>query len=113
VACHLVIQQWFVVGTCSKLYLANESMYGIDVCQSPQAPLEVVFDLFTDHVSWNAWAGQGRYRLEREGMELLEIHIICGAHDVRIPVSSAIVPPKPASWEMETVVGGFTKAPAS
>lgn len=31
------------------------------------APVQAVWDRYTDHVSWSEWAGLGNVRLEREG----------------------------------------------
>lgn len=32
------------------------------------APVQAVWDLYTDHVSWTRWAGMGTVRLAREGI---------------------------------------------
>jgi hypothetical protein len=33
-----------------------------------EAPVQVVWDRYTDHVSWTEWAGLGTVRLERPGV---------------------------------------------
>jgi uncharacterized protein YndB with AHSA1/START domain len=33
-----------------------------------EAPVQAVWDLYTDHVSWTRWAGLGTVRLAREGV---------------------------------------------
>jgi uncharacterized protein YndB with AHSA1/START domain len=42
-------------------------MRRVEVHQRIAAPVESVWDRYTDHVSWNEWAGMGKVRLEREG----------------------------------------------
>lgn len=43
-------------------------MQHVEVRQLIAAPIQVVWDRYTDHVSWTDWAGLGRVRLEREGV---------------------------------------------
>ena len=43
-------------------------MQQIEVQQFIAAPVETVWDRYTDHVSWTDWAGVGRVRLERAGV---------------------------------------------
>jgi uncharacterized protein YndB with AHSA1/START domain len=43
-------------------------MQRVEVQQLVAAPVERVWDQYTDHVSWTDWAGFGRVRLEREGV---------------------------------------------
>ena len=43
-------------------------MQRVEVQQRIAAPVERVWDQYTDHVSWTDWAGLGRVRLEREGV---------------------------------------------
>lgn len=43
-------------------------MQHVEVRQLITAPIQVVWDQYTDHVSWTDWAGLGRVRLEREGV---------------------------------------------
>jgi uncharacterized protein YndB with AHSA1/START domain len=40
----------------------------VEVQQLISAPVQRVWDQYTDHVSWTDWAGIGRVRLEREGV---------------------------------------------
>jgi len=40
----------------------------VEVQQVFAAPIETVWDRYTDHVSWTEWAGLGRVRLDREGV---------------------------------------------
>jgi hypothetical protein len=40
----------------------------VEVQQRIAAPIETVWDRYTDHVSWTDWAGLGRVRLAREGV---------------------------------------------
>jgi len=40
----------------------------VEVQQRIAAPIETVWDRYTDHASWTDWAGLGRVRLEREGV---------------------------------------------
>jgi len=40
----------------------------VEVQQFIGAPIETVWDRYTDHVSWTDWAGLGRVRLERQGV---------------------------------------------
>jgi uncharacterized protein YndB with AHSA1/START domain len=40
----------------------------VEVQQLIAAPVQRVWDQYTDHVSWTDWAGLGRVRLEREGV---------------------------------------------
>jgi hypothetical protein len=40
----------------------------VEVRQFIGAPIETVWDRYTDHVSWTDWAGLGRVRLERQGV---------------------------------------------
>jgi uncharacterized protein YndB with AHSA1/START domain len=40
----------------------------VEVQQLIAAPVQRVWDRYTDHVSWTDWAGLGRVRLEREGV---------------------------------------------
>lgn len=42
-------------------------MQHVEVEQVVEAPIETVWDRYTDHVSWTRWAGMGRVRLVREG----------------------------------------------
>jgi uncharacterized protein YndB with AHSA1/START domain len=39
----------------------------VEVKQHIEAPVERVWDRYTDHVSWSEWAGMGKVRLERQG----------------------------------------------
>jgi uncharacterized protein YndB with AHSA1/START domain len=39
----------------------------VEVRQRIEAPVQKVWDRYTDHVSWTDWAGMGKVRLEREG----------------------------------------------
>ena len=43
-------------------------MQRVEVQQLIAAPIETVWDRYTDHVSWTDWAGLGRVRLAREGV---------------------------------------------
>ena len=43
-------------------------MQTVEVSEHYAAPLEVVFDRYTDHVSWTKWAGLGNVELAREGV---------------------------------------------
>ena len=43
-------------------------MQNVEVQQLIAAPLQTVWDQYTDHVSWSDWAGLGRVRLERAGV---------------------------------------------
>lgn len=43
-------------------------MQHVEVQQLIGAPVQRVWDQYTDHVSWTDWAGLGRVRLEREGV---------------------------------------------
>ena len=43
-------------------------MQRVEVQQRIAAPIETVWDRYTDHVSWTDWAGLGRVRLAREGV---------------------------------------------
>ena len=43
-------------------------MQRVEVQQRIAAPIETVWDRYTDHASWTDWAGLGRVRLEREGV---------------------------------------------
>jgi uncharacterized protein YndB with AHSA1/START domain len=40
----------------------------VEAQQLIAAPVQVVWDRYTDHVSWTDWAGLGRVRLTREGV---------------------------------------------
>jgi uncharacterized protein YndB with AHSA1/START domain len=40
----------------------------VEVRQFIAAPIDTVWERYTDHVSWTDWAGLGRVRLEREGV---------------------------------------------
>ncbi len=42
-------------------------MQKVEVIQTIDAPVQAVWDRYTDHVSWSEWAGFGRVQLEREG----------------------------------------------
>ncbi len=42
-------------------------MRHVEVERIVEAPVEAVWDLYTDHLSWARWAGLGRVRLAREG----------------------------------------------
>jgi hypothetical protein len=42
-------------------------MRHVEVQQFVEAPVQAVWDRYTDHVSWTEWAGMGRVRLERQG----------------------------------------------
>lgn len=42
-------------------------MHEVEVRSRIRAPRERVFEVYTDHLSWNEWARIGRVRLEREG----------------------------------------------
>lgn len=42
-------------------------MKRVEVCRRIEAPVQRVWDRYTDHVSWTEWAGMGKVRLEREG----------------------------------------------
>jgi len=43
-------------------------MQHVEVVEEFAAPPEVVFDRYTDHVSWSRWAGLGKVTLAREGV---------------------------------------------
>jgi len=43
-------------------------MKHVEVQQVIEAPMQVVWDRYTDHVSWTQWAGLGTVRLERPGV---------------------------------------------
>lgn len=43
-------------------------MQHVEVEHVVAAPLQRVWARYTDHRSWNEWAGMGRVRLEREGV---------------------------------------------
>jgi uncharacterized protein YndB with AHSA1/START domain len=42
-------------------------MQKVEVTQTIDAPVQAVWDRYTDHVSWSEWAGLGHVQLEREG----------------------------------------------
>ena len=42
-------------------------MQKVEVTQTINAPVQAVWDRYTDHVSWSEWAGLGTVHLEREG----------------------------------------------
>ena len=42
-------------------------MQHVEVVRTINAPVQAVWDRYTDHVSWSEWAGFGTVRLEREG----------------------------------------------
>jgi uncharacterized protein YndB with AHSA1/START domain len=42
-------------------------MQQVEVTEIVDAPVQAVWDRYTDHVSWSEWAGLGKVRLEREG----------------------------------------------
>ena len=42
-------------------------MRKVEVTQTINAPVQAVWDRYTDHVSWTEWAGLGHVQLEREG----------------------------------------------
>jgi hypothetical protein len=43
-------------------------MQHVEVEAIVEAPVQAVWDLYTDHVSWTRWAGLGTVRLAREGI---------------------------------------------
>ena len=43
-------------------------MQKVEVQRVIEAPVQAVWDRYTDHVSWTEWAGLGKVRLEREGV---------------------------------------------
>lgn len=43
-------------------------MKHVEVQQVIEAPVQVVWDRYTDHVSWTEWAGLGTVRLARPGV---------------------------------------------
>jgi hypothetical protein len=43
-------------------------MEHVEVRQVIEAPVQAVWDRYTDHVSWTEWAGMGKVRLDREGI---------------------------------------------
>lgn len=43
-------------------------MQQVEVSKIIHAPLQNVWDRYTDHVSWTQWAGLGKVRLAREGV---------------------------------------------
>jgi uncharacterized protein YndB with AHSA1/START domain len=43
-------------------------MKHVEVQQVIEAPVQAVWDRYTDHVSWTQWAGLGTVRLERPGV---------------------------------------------
>src|SRR5512143_2442416 len=43
-------------------------MQHVEVVEQFPLPPEVVFDRYTDHVSWQRWAGLGRVTLARQGV---------------------------------------------
>lgn len=45
-------------------------MQKFEVQQVIDAPVQVVWDRYTDHASWTEWAGLGQVRLVREGAPL-------------------------------------------
>jgi uncharacterized protein YndB with AHSA1/START domain len=47
--------------------IACRAMPEVRVVKDIPAARQAVWDVYTDHVSWNDWAGIGRVRLEREG----------------------------------------------
>lgn len=42
-------------------------MQKVEVTHTIDAPVQAVWDRYTDHVSWSEWAGFGTVQLEREG----------------------------------------------
>jgi uncharacterized protein YndB with AHSA1/START domain len=44
-----------------------ETMQRVEVHQTVPAPIDVVWDRYTDHRSWTRWAGMGTVTLDREG----------------------------------------------
>ncbi len=43
-------------------------MQHVEVMKVIEAPVEQVWNRYTDHVSWSQWAGFGRVRLAKEGV---------------------------------------------
>lgn len=48
--------------------MVSGSMQHVEAQQLFAAPVQTVWDRYTDHVSWTDWAGLGRVRLAREGV---------------------------------------------
>ncbi len=42
-------------------------MQNVEVTRTIDAPVQTVWDRYTDHLSWSEWAGLGKVQLEREG----------------------------------------------
>ncbi len=42
-------------------------MQKVEVVRTIAAPIQKVWDVYTDHASWKEWAGMGRSFLEKEG----------------------------------------------
>jgi uncharacterized protein YndB with AHSA1/START domain len=42
-------------------------MEHLEVTETINAPVQAVWERYTDHVSWSQWAGLGKVQLEREG----------------------------------------------
>ncbi len=45
----------------------GDAVQKVEVQQRIEAPIQKVWDRYTDHVSWTAWAGLGKVTLDREG----------------------------------------------
>lgn len=43
-------------------------MQHVEVIKTIDAPVEQVWNRYTDHVSWTQWAGFGKVRLEKQGV---------------------------------------------
>lgn len=43
-------------------------MQHVEVTKVIDAPVQTVWDRYTDHVSWTQWAGVGKVRLGKEGL---------------------------------------------
>jgi uncharacterized protein YndB with AHSA1/START domain len=48
-------------------YVLVKPMEQVEVSRTINAPVQAVWDRYTDHVSWSTWAGLGTVQLERHG----------------------------------------------
>eukprot|EP01134_Creolimax_fragrantissima_P000144 CFRG0144T1 len=51
-----------------RLNLKKHVNHHVEVKHEFEAPLQEVWDTFTDHTSWNTWAGQGVVSVENHGL---------------------------------------------
>jgi uncharacterized protein YndB with AHSA1/START domain len=56
-----------VLADIAALVLDSAPMRRVEVERVIEAPPEVVFERYTDHAGWSAWAGAGKVSLAREG----------------------------------------------